>query len=66
MAKPKRKPLTRTEMKILIYKKVKEGMSYEQARKHVERDVKQCLKVFNKAQQPKEFKEEFARLKHEK
>ena len=35
----KHKPFTRTEMKILIFNKVKNGMSYEKACKELEKEI---------------------------
>jgi len=39
----KNRPFTRTEMKILVYNKVKSGMSYNEAIKQVAKDVEQCI-----------------------
>ena len=38
-----KKPFTRTEMKILVYNKMKNGMSYDRAKKEVETEVEQCI-----------------------
>jgi len=60
--------LTATEMKILIYRKVKAGLAYEEARKEVDRDIKQLAKITKKLKQKKkglkkDFKKEFGDLK---
>jgi len=42
----KNKPFSRTEMKILVYNKMKrDGMSYEEAVEQVKRDIEQCQKT---------------------
>ena len=63
--KPFTKPFTRTEMKMLVYNKMKlKGMDYESACKQVMEEVE----IMNKNKNiPKEkeidFKEEFKKLK---
>lgn len=60
-------------MRILIYKKVKRGLSYEEARKQVQKEIDTLLKN-NKKMREKEkkkdkgktFKEEFAKLQNAK
>lgn len=57
------KPLTKTEMKILIFKKVKEGMGYEEAKKQLQEEINRCIKNHEKVKKPekKSFKEEHER-----
>ena len=42
------KPFTKTEMKILIYNKVKRGMAYEEAVKQLDKEVKEMEKIYLK------------------
>lgn len=68
------KPFSKTEMKILIYNKVKGGMTYENARKQVAKDIEQCIQASKQLEKDtavaegkngeKKFKEEFRKLKH--
>lgn len=62
--------LSKTEMKILIYNKVKRGMAYDQARKEVARDIEQLEKMKaerkTKKKQEKDFAKEFKQLKEKK
>ena len=39
MTKKQRKPFTRTEMKILVFNKVREGFTHEQAKKEIAKMV---------------------------
>ena len=49
------KPLfSKTELKILVYNKVKSGKSYEQACKEVEKAIDQCKKNNKKAKKEDE------------
>ena len=41
-------PLTRTERKILVYKKCKEGMSYNQACNELKRELAHLTNMINK------------------
>ena len=63
----KHKPFTQTEMKILVYNKVKRGMNYDQAYKELEKEIKQCIKN-SKTEKKKDpnFKEEFEKLRNGK
>jgi hypothetical protein len=71
MAREKIKPFSRTEMKILIFNKVKKGMSYEDAKKEVEKEVNLCIKNIRDQRKKdqentknKTFKESFDILTH--
>ena len=44
MEKPYR-PFTKTEMKILVYNKVKSGMDYNSALKQLEEEIKEMKKI---------------------
>jgi len=37
------KPLSNSEIRILIYNRVKRGLSYEQAKKEVEKEIKTLI-----------------------
>jgi len=65
MARKLIKPFTRTEMKILVYNKVKGGMSYEKACEEVKKQIEQVKENHKKSKKKKDFKEEFQKLKHE-
>jgi hypothetical protein len=39
----KRKPFTRSEMKLLVYNKVKRGMSYDDACKELEKEIESII-----------------------
>lgn len=64
--------LSPTEMKILIYNKVKKGMDYEEAKKQLEKEMKQMNEVhaqeLTKPKPISNFKEDFKKLweKHER
>ena len=59
------KPFSRTEKKILVYNKVKRGMSYEQACKEVEKEISECIKNSKVEKDDKPtFKEEFEKLRN--
>jgi hypothetical protein len=67
MSKPINRPFSRTELKILVYNKIKEGKSYNQAVEEVKKEVELCKDSHNKSIPKKvNFKEEFAKLKNEK
>lgn len=60
------KPFTKTEMKIMVFNKVKQGMSYKQAVNEVRKILKICNKNHKKAleqkKKPVKFKDEFEKL----
>jgi len=66
MARKKIKPFSRIEMKILIYNKMKKGLSYEEARKEVSKEIEELLLNSNKKTPKRDkneiFKEEFEKL----
>ena len=45
MEKKPYKPFTRTEMKMLVYNKVKSGMDYNSAVKQLEEEIKEMEKI---------------------
>ena len=45
MEKKPYKPFTKTEMKILVYNKVKRGMDYNSAVKQLENEIKEMEKI---------------------
>jgi len=59
--------LSKTEMKILIFKKVKQGMSYEAAKKQLGKEIEKCIKNSKKAEKKpeKSFKQKFMEDKNE-
>lgn len=57
------KPFTSTEMKILIFNKVKRGMTYDQACKELEGEISECIKNSKTKKEKPSFKEEFEKLK---
>lgn len=77
MAKELHKPFTRTELKILVFNRMKRGYSYDQAVEYVKNTVDVCIangkkskekenKKNCKDQTNKTFKEEFSKLTHGK
>lgn len=61
------RPFSRTEMKILIFNKVKRGMSYDQACKEVEKEISELIENSRKPKKEKpSFKEEFNKLRNGK
>ena len=48
MEKKPYKPFTRTEMKMLVYNKVKSGMDYNSAVKQLEEEIKEMEKIATK------------------
>jgi len=62
-------PFSKTELKILVYNRVKRGVPYEQAVEQVKAEIAQVNKSHYEAEQEKEkskiknFKEEFGKLK---
>ena len=63
----KHKPFSKTEMKILIFNKVKRGMSYDQACAELKKEISQCIE--NSKTEKKEkpsFKDEFDKLRNGK
>jgi len=67
----KSKPFSKTELKILVYNKMKNGLSYEEARKEVEREILSCQENHekfkkNKIEEKKEIIDEFRKLKEAK
>jgi hypothetical protein len=75
MANQQHKPFSRTELKILVYNRIKRGMSYENAVKDVHNQIQTCNENHKKHeakekedqenkedQTNKTFKEEFAKL----
>ena len=71
-SKKQNKPFSKTELKILVYNKMKNGLSYEEAKKEVEREILSCqenhekFKKAKKIEEKKEFIKEFKKLKEEK
>lgn len=64
--------LSSQEMKILVYKKIKEGLTYEEAKKEVARDLRQVAYTKRKKESEdaikethkiEDFKDEFKKLK---
>ena len=71
MAQEQHKPFTQTELKILVFNKVKKGYSYKQAIELVEKEIDMCLKNHKEykdqeSSKNKTFKEEFSKLIHGK
>ena len=69
--KKQNKPFSKTELRILVYNKMKRGLSYEEARKEVEREILSCQENHenfkkNKINEKKEFIDEFRKLKEVK
>lgn len=63
----KNKILTKTEMKILVYNKVKrDGISYDEAKNQLSKEIETMLKNQKKKEEKKDFKEEFNKLKNGK
>jgi uncharacterized protein YoaH (UPF0181 family) len=70
----KNKPFTRSEMKILVYNKMKSGLSYDEAIKQISKEVDYVVnnkKELRREQKDnkkidKKFKEDFTNLKNEK
>lgn len=65
----KHKPFNKTEMKILVFNKMKnKGMSYDQACKELEKEINAIIENSKKKpdvkKSPDKFKEEFAKLTH--
>ena len=62
----KSKPFTRTELKILIFNKIKLGLSYKEAYAEVSEDIKQLNKTNSVPKKTKKlpFKESFKELKN--
>jgi hypothetical protein len=55
------------EMKMLIFNKVKRGMSYDQAKKELEKEIKTCIENSKtKKKDNPNFKEEFDKLRNGK
>lgn len=76
MAREQHKPFTRTELKILVFNRMKKGYSYDQAVEYVKKTVDVCIANGKKIKEKKNkedrknknFKEEFSKLtkrKHE-
>jgi len=69
MAKGDRLPFSKTELKILVYNRVKRGVPYEQAVEQIKEEIAQVQKTHYEADKEKEkakiknFKEEFDKLK---
>ena len=71
----KSKPFSRAEMKVLIYKKMKNGMSYAKACEQLNQEVEQIIendatikrekKNAEKEDARDRFREEFIKLKNE-
>jgi ribosomal protein L22 len=63
------KPFSRTEMKILIYNKVKNGMSYEKAKKEVSKEIASLIENSKKEKKVDEktkcdnFQKDFKKMK---
>jgi len=53
MARTRTKPFSRTEMKILVYNKMKHGLGYYEALEEVKKDVEQCLAIPKKKEAKK-------------
>lgn len=67
MVRKQVKPFSKTELKILVFNKMKQGMSYQKAVEQVREHVKLCMKNHNDhrdKQKTKNFKEEFNNLKN--
>jgi F0F1-type ATP synthase membrane subunit b/b' len=66
------KPFSQTEMKMLVYNKVKQGRSYDQACKQLKKEIDAIIKNSKikhegeKKAVKDEFKEEFEKLKNGK
>jgi len=62
------KPFSRTEMKILVYNKVKRGLTHDQACKELNQEIKDIIENSKKAKVDKKvsdndnFKEAFQKL----
>ena len=64
------KPFSKTEMKILAYNRMKRGYSYDEAVKHVQKEVEVLVKNGKATKEKKDkenkasktFKEEFSKL----
>lgn len=64
------KPFSKTEMKILVYNRMKRGYSYDEAVKHVQKEVEILVKNGKATKEKKDkedkanssFKEEFSKL----
>ena len=69
MAKGDKLPFSKTELKILVYNKVKRGIPYEQAVEQVKEEIAQVQKTHYEADKGKKgdknFKDEFNRLKND-
>ena len=68
MAKERIKPFSKTELKILVFNRVKRGVPYELAVEQVKAEIAQVSKVHYDAEKEKKdkaknFKEEFEKLK---
>lgn len=72
MAREVNKPFTRTEMKILVYNKINEGYTYEEAKRIVKEEIDFCIqsnkneKQRKKKDKIKSIKEDFKKLKNER
>jgi len=72
MAKELNKPFSRTELKILVFNRMKKGYSYEDAVKYVKETVDECIKNNKKVKdqenkensKDKTFKENFSKLRN--
>lgn len=63
----KHKPFSKTEMKILIFNKMKSGLSYDQAYKELSGEINQCIENSKETKKDApDFKKEFHKLTHEK
>jgi len=61
------KPFTQTEMKMLVFNKVKRGMNYDQACKELEKEISECIENSKaKKDEKPSFKEEFEKLRNGK
>ena len=69
MAREAVKPFSKTELKILVYNRIKRGVPYELAVEQVKAEIAQVQKTHYEVGQEKEkskiknFKEEFGKLK---
>jgi len=68
MAKERIKPFSKTELKILVFNRVKRGVPYELAVEQIKEEIAHVSKVHYEAEKEKKdksknFKEEFEKLK---
>lgn len=73
MAREQHKPFTRTELKILVFNRMKKGYSYDNAIKYVQKEINEVIKNGKKIKEKKDqenkkdsedktFKESFSKL----